>query len=70
MSDFKCECARCIEFKEFLRIISQLPDADRKWMETFYEDLDNARLDADVNAAIIDGSWHTADEQIRLRRQR
>ena len=70
MSDFKCECIRCIELREFWRIISLLPEADRKWMETFYEDLDNARLDADVNQAIIDGSWHTADEIIRQRRER
>ncbi len=39
-------------------------------MEEFYSDVDGERLDADVNGAIIDGTWPDADDVIKFARQR
>ncbi len=41
-----------------------------KFFEKIYNDLNNVEMDNDVNRAIIDGSWHTADEQIKWARIR
>lgn len=65
-----CECKGCIEGARFFKIIKQLPDEDKKWMEDFYEIIDHERLDANVDSCIIDGTWPTADEQILHRRSK
>jgi len=52
-----------------MRIIELLPPAEHKWMEDFYEKYSNESLDAEVNVAIIEGSWPTADEQIAYARE-
>lgn len=64
-----CDCDSCREMHHFFEIIRDLSDQDQEWMMKFYEKVDNERLDAGVNQAIIDGSWPTADEQIKYARQ-
>ncbi len=41
-----------------------------KFFEKIYNDLNNVELDNDVNKAIIEGSWPTADENIKWARIR
>lgn len=41
-----------------------------KFFEQIYNDLNNVELDNDVNKAIIEGSWPSADEQIKWARIR
>jgi hypothetical protein len=38
--------------------------ADREFMEGFYEQYCNEGLDANVNQAVLDGSWPSAVEQL------
>lgn len=59
-----CECTTCIEMKKFFSIIKKLPEQDQMWMEDFYGRVDGERLDADVNQAVLDGSWTSAVEQL------
>jgi hypothetical protein len=48
-----------------MRIISAIPaPADREFMEQFYEQYCNEGMDANVNQAILDGSWPSAVEQL------
>ena len=48
-----------------MRIISMIhAPADREFMEQFYEQYCNEGLDANVNQAILDGSWPSAVEQL------
>ncbi len=65
-----CECKGCIEMTRFFKIVKQLPDEDRKWMEELYETIDGERLDANVNQCIIEGTWPTADQIIAHERSK
>lgn len=59
-----CQCNTCKEAEKFFTIIKQLPEEDQKWMEDFYSNVDGERLDANVNEAILDGSWPSAIDQL------
>lgn len=59
-----CSCWLCEEHRAFDRIISKLSGEDIEWMRAFYERVDNERFDADINAAILDGSWPPADQYL------
>lgn len=59
-----CQCASCIEMNRFFSIIQKLPEKEQMWMEDFYSAVDGERLDADVNKAILEGSWPSAVEQL------
>lgn len=67
--EHRCQCKICIETREFFAIITHLNPDDQEWMENFFEKYTNEALDAEVNVAIIEGSWPTADEQIAYARQ-
>ncbi len=65
-----CNCKICVQGREFRRIVSQLPPLDQEWMDEFYEEYCNSGLDANVNEAIIDGTWPNADEIIKFAREK
>ena len=76
MKEFKCECRLClqrIEFVKHLNILKETGLTDSiQFFEKIYDELMNVGLDNNVNKAVIDGSWPTADEQIawaRLKRK-
>lgn len=66
----KCECELCkrsIKFDEFLR---EVPDKWKNFAVKIYNDLNNAEFEFDVAESIIDGSWPTEDENIKLARKK
>lgn len=64
-----CTCKSCNEMHRFFEIINTLPNLeDRQWMEELYRNIDAERLDADVNQAIIEGTWAGSDEKILAER--
>lgn len=64
-----CNCRVCIQSSEFHKIILQLPDADKEWMVKFYSMYCNEMVDANVNEAIIEGTWLNSDDIIKHRRE-
>jgi bacterioferritin-associated ferredoxin len=61
---FVCTCEICVDGREYHRILAGLSDTDKLWMESYYEKICNAAMDANVNQAILDGSWGSAVEQL------
>lgn len=78
MSEFKCECRICERHEKYSRQMTNLqkkiqdPEIEEaiEFFENIYNDLNNVELDNDVNKAIIEGSWPTADENIKWARIR
>ncbi len=76
LKEFKCECRICERHEEYSLHLTNLqkkiqePEIEEAivFFERIYNDLNNIELNNDVNRAIIDGSWHTADEQIKWAR--
>ncbi len=67
----KCQCKVCTDCERYFKIIYKLESQeDRDWMEDFYGDYGNKMLDANVNEAIIDGTWQNADEIIAYAREK
>ena len=66
----QCKCQTCVEGREFTRIIAQLPQSDKEWMENFRETQLNEQLDANVNECIINGTWPNSDEIIKSQRDK
>lgn len=71
----ECQCDLCIEHKQFASIISRLSlQEDIAWMQEFYNQVDCERLEANVNEAILDGSWPSAvqylNEGLRLHKEK
>lgn len=62
--EFVCNCQICVTTRRYFSIIEQLPEADKKWMEMFYDQYGNEMMDANVNQAILDGSWPSAIGQL------
>lgn len=50
--------------RKFFEITAKLSEEDQKWMEEFYDKVDGQRVDANVNKAILDGSWPSAVQQL------
>ena len=50
--------------RKFFEIVAKLSEEDQIWMEKFYEKVEGQRIDANVNEAILDGSWPSAVEQL------
>ena len=77
-----CNCRICQRHDEYERqmdnlteVVSFLQEAGgvEEAIEFFtqvYNDLNNIEMDNDVNRSIIEGSWPTADENIKYARAR
>lgn len=67
----ECQCKVCTDGQMYHSIVYKLEsETDRKFMEKFYDDYCCEMLDANVNQAIIDGTWQNADEIIAFTREK
>lgn len=68
-----CDCPVCVRAKKIAEQIALCKQAGlddaAKLLDELHMDVTGAEMDRDVNRAIIDGSWPTADEQILAIRQ-
>ena len=69
-----CECRVCVRHREYSKHITDIKDAGLdgalSFVEEMYDTLNNVELNNNVNQAIIEGSWPTADENIKCARER
>ena len=69
-----CECRICLQRAEVvghLAILEKYELTDQiKFFEDLYLELMSIGLDNDVNKSIIEGSWPTADENIKHAREK
>lgn len=72
-----CNCDICHRHKRYqyvLSILDSLPlegvDKVKRFLVKCYSDLNNVEMDNNVNQSIIEGSWPTADENIKCARKR
>ena len=69
-----CECRLCNQREEFVSQLNILRkhglDDSVKYFEDIYLELMNIGMDNDVNKSIIEGSWPTADLNIKYARER
>ncbi len=69
-----CDCRICKQRKEFVGQLDILRENGLNDSVTYFEDiyleLMNIGMDNDVNKSIIEGSWPTADENIKYARIR
>lgn len=52
-----CECKVCQNGRMFRHKVEQLPEEQRGFFESLYEDLMEKEMDLDYKRAILDGSW-------------
>lgn len=74
MTTKTCECRICKQRKEFVGHLDILRknglNDSVNYFEDIYLELMNVSMDNDVNKSIIEGSWPTADENIKYARIR
>ena len=69
LKNIVCNCKICHRHREFIRHLVSIGNDDAVvFFEGIYEDLTHAEMDRDVNQAIINGSWPSADERIEFAR--
>jgi hypothetical protein len=61
-----CKCEICKHGRKYYRIINKLPPAQKKWMSRFYDVFLNNAEDLEYKAAIMDGWWPSAVEQLTV----
>lgn len=59
-----CDCRLCRYGREVQAHLNALPEKQAEFFEDMYMQLMTAELDRDVNQAVINGTWPSADEQI------
>lgn len=64
--DKPCECELCQESKMMHSIVVSLPQHQARWLTEFYEKHMTISFDANYDAAVLDGSWPTAVEQLTV----
>jgi hypothetical protein len=53
----QCQCKVCQNGRMFRHKVEQLPEEQRGFFESLYEDLIEKEMDLDYKRAILDGSW-------------
>jgi len=53
----QCECKVCQNGRMFRHKVEQLPEEQRGFFESVYDDLMEKEMDLDYKRAILDGSW-------------
>ena len=59
-----CNCRSCEETSRYFKIINQLSDDDKKFMNDVYERLSHDSFDRDYYWCILNGQWPTSVEQL------
>lgn len=73
-----CDCDKCTrhrEYEDIMKILNSFPEQEgvtvvKGFFERIYSDLNHVEMDNDVNKSIIEGSWPTADENIKHAREK
>jgi hypothetical protein len=52
-----CQCTVCVNGRMFRHKLEQLPEDQRGYFESLYEDLMEKQMDNDYKSCILDGSW-------------
>lgn len=64
-----CECDLCVRNRKTDENLAKIEDPEvRAFWENIYDALNDAEMSRDVAEAIIEGSWPSADEIIKERR--
>lgn len=64
-----CNCRVCVYAREVQKHLNDLPKKHAEFFEDMYNQLVHTEMDRDVNQAIIDGTWPSADEQLAWARR-
>lgn len=71
MSKFVCKCEVCTDAEQYMAaVLSLRGKKHRDFLVKFYDKYCNEMLDANVNEAIIQGTWANADEIIKFQREK
>ena len=65
----KCECKLCLRNKKYREWLDLLPEGCKSFAVEIYGLLSGAEFDLDIAHAVIDGSWPSADKQIKEARE-